>query len=184
MKMSTTTDRILHDIQTIINKADGTDLNKAMNQMVGANNIITIGAGRVGLVMQMFAMRLGHLGLKSHHFTDTTLPALNHKDVLIVGSGSGQTPTILSYVTIAKKNKVPVILFTANNTSPIKKRSDIVIHIPGPHKGMKSTSDIFQPMTTVFEQSLLVYLDALVLELINKLKKTSKDLQESHTNLE
>ena len=51
----------------------------------------TIGRGRLRLVMDMFAIRLMHLGLNVHAIGEPTTPAMRSGDLLVIGSGSGKT---------------------------------------------------------------------------------------------
>src|SRR5512143_1955726 len=57
--------------------------------------IFMLGSGRSGMVMSMFAMRLMHLGLDVHRIGESTTPAIHKGDLLIIGSGSGETESCL-----------------------------------------------------------------------------------------
>jgi len=77
-----------------------------------SNKIVCLGAGRVGLVMEAFAKRLMHLGKSSYAYTDSNLPATSDGDLLIVGSGSGNTKTIANIAKIAKERGLNIVLLT------------------------------------------------------------------------
>ncbi|MEM3163261.1 MAG: 6-phospho-3-hexuloisomerase, partial [Desulfurococcaceae archaeon] len=40
------------------------------------------------------------------------------------------------------------------------------------------------PLGTLFEDTLMVFLDGVIVELMNKLGKTEEDLKEAHANIE
>ena len=50
------------------------------------------GAGRISLIMQAMGTRLMHLGKTVHVVGKSTTPSIRAGELLILGSGSGQTP--------------------------------------------------------------------------------------------
>ena len=163
---------ILKEIDSVLKNTNEQQVNNLINMLTGARNIVAVGAGRVGLATKGFVMRLGHLGLNAYLVGDTTLPAMGEHDVLLVSSGSGETKTILDLVHIAKKNGAKIVLVTGNKSSSMGKLADVVVEIHAPSKtkkveGLKSV----QPMTTLNEQCLGVFYDAVVLRLMEELKE-------------
>jgi len=71
-------------------------VNKLIEDILNANAIFLMGAGRSGLVARAFAMRLMHLGLKVYVVGETTTPAVKRGDLVIAISGSGETRSIVS----------------------------------------------------------------------------------------
>ena len=51
-----------------------------INEILGADRIYVMGAGRSGLVAKAFAMRLMHLGLKSYVIGETITPAMRSSE--------------------------------------------------------------------------------------------------------
>ncbi|MBU3935620.1 SIS domain-containing protein [Patescibacteria group bacterium] len=161
------------------------NISKLQKNIISSNHIVCCGAGRMGYASRAFSMRLSHLGFKSFYFEDTNVPHLSTKDILIIASGSGQTKTMLNLAQIAKKNKVKIALITCNSKSLIAKIANIVIKIDTPSKTDKHPRiTSIQPMTTLTEQFLFIFYDALVLSLMNKLHLSSTDLSTRHSNLE
>ena len=165
--------KILIEINTVLSKIQEEEVEKLIDEIIKAQKIITIGAGRVGLSARGFAMRLGHLGLLSFTTADTTIPAIGEKDLLIVCSGSGETQAVYDLALIGKNHNVRICAITANPKSRIGKLADLIIQIKAPTKlkaiaGFKS----IQPMTTLNEQCLMIFFDALVLKLMEKLGET------------
>ncbi len=58
-------------------------------------------------------------------------------------------------------------------------RSDTVVRIPLE----KGRSEQEQPMGSLFEQALLIFLDSVVLRLMTLLERTSEDMERIHSNL-
>ncbi|MBQ3684401.1 MAG: SIS domain-containing protein, partial [Methanomicrobium sp.] len=74
-----------------------------INEILGADRIYVMGAGRSGLVAKAFAMRLMHLGLKSYVIGETITPAMRSSgDIVVAFSGSGETKTIAELCETAK----------------------------------------------------------------------------------
>ena len=57
--------------------------------------------------MRGFAMRLMHLGLQVYVVDDVTTPAIKTEDLLIIGSASGNTKSLVQYAGQAKHGYCP-----------------------------------------------------------------------------
>lgn len=164
---------------------DDSNVNKLVQNILSARAIVCAGAGRMGYVSRAFAMRLSHLGLQSFFYQDTNLPHLSSADLLIIASGSGQTPTMLNLAQIANNHQVKIALVTCNPQSSIAQISHLVIKINTPSKYDPQPQIIsIQPMTTLTEQFLLIFYDGLVLILMKKISISNADLWNKHSNLE
>ncbi|MBO7747172.1 6-phospho-3-hexuloisomerase [Paenibacillus sp. MWE-103] len=151
--------------------------------LLGARRVFVAGAGRSGLMMRAFAMRLMHLGLNAHVVGDTATPGLRADDVLVVGSGSGETGSLAAMAEQAKRLGAAVALVTASSASRIGRSADEVVRIPGATNAEREAPSV-QPMGSLFEQALLLYLDALVLRLMERLAITEDAMKARHANLE
>ena len=149
------------------------------------SKIICTGAGRVGLAMRGFAMRLMHLGFDSHFLGETIVPNLGSRDLLLVGSGSGSTKSILTLVEIAKAQELRIGLITATKKSPMRELATAVVELHSPNKYSDDPAmTSIQPMTTLFEQTLSIYLDATVLDLMQKFGESSASMWARHNSIE
>ena len=176
---------ILKEIDTVFQKLDKTQVEQLANDILKANIIIVCGAGRVGLATKAFGQRLAHLGLRAYTVGDSNVPFINKQDLLIVSSGSGETQTIYDLVIRAKNNKASIALVTGNPQSRMGKLADTIVQINAPSKTkqvrkFKST----QPLTTLNEQCLWIFYDALVLLLMKKTKQTHNKMWNRHSILE
>lgn len=178
-------DKVLNEIQAALSKSNFSDLKLFVEKILTCEQIVVYGAGRVGLVMKSFSMRLNHLGLKSFFLGDSNVPKINKKDLLIIGSGSGRTPSVKTIVDTAEVNGLNIICITADKNSTIANRSVSVLVIDTQSKDtdLKLRTSI-QPMTTLFEQTLFITLDSVILMLMSKLNETHETMLLRHNILE
>jgi 6-phospho-3-hexuloisomerase len=104
---------------------------------------------------------------------------------LLIASGSGETQTIVDLATIAKKNGCTISSITGNPDSRIGKVSDVIVKLSAPSKTKQVSNFVSaQPMTTLNEQCLGIFFDALVLLLMEKMNETHDTMWARHSNLE
>jgi len=84
-----------------------------LREILDADRIYVMGAGRSGLVAKAFAMRLMHLGFTAFVVGETITPAMRGKDLLVIFSGSGRTNSIYDVCEIAKELGGRLCLITA-----------------------------------------------------------------------
>lgn len=156
--------------------------------------ILVVGVGRSGLVGRAFAMRLRHLGIRSYVLGETITPSVEEGDVVIAISGSGSTQIVVAAAEAAKKIKARVVAITSYYESPLGRVADLVVFIPGRTK-VAAMDDYFarqilgvheplSPLGTLFEDTAMVTLDAVIAELMKRLGKNEKELATRHANIE
>ncbi|KKS10100.1 MAG: 6-phospho 3-hexuloisomerase [candidate division WWE3 bacterium GW2011_GWF2_41_45] len=179
------TKKILKEIGSVLESVDDKEVTDLISCLVEANKIVVCGAGRVGMATRGFGMRLGHLGLNAFTLGDSTVPSICKGDVFLVSSGSGETQTIYDLAVIAKESGAMLVLITGNPNSRIGKIADriVLIKAPSKTKPVDGFSSI-QPMTTLNEQCLGIFFDAVVLELMKKMDETHETMWKRHSNLE
>lgn len=153
--------------------------------LIEAEKVFFVGVGRVLLSLKSMCKRYSHLGINATVVGDITEPAMTEKDVLIVGSGSGETLIPLSIAKKAKKIGATIIHIGSNPESSLSKYTDLFIRIPVSSK-LKRTDEIIsqQPMTSLFEQSLLLFGDITAMMILEGKNLPLEDLWEFHANLE
>ncbi|MXX02251.1 MAG: 6-phospho-3-hexuloisomerase [Gemmatimonadetes bacterium] len=180
---------ILDELRRTLNRISCDEVEALVREVTGARRVFVAGAGRSGLVMRSFAMRLAQLGRPVHVVGETTSPPIRPGDLLLIGSGSGVTDRMVHYAGKAAKTGARVAAATAVPESPAARLADVVVVIPAPApKSSKTTSGkehrSHQPMGTLFEQSLGVMLDACVMLLMARLGETGQGMFDRHANLE
>ena len=134
------------------------------------------GQGRSGLVAQMAAMRFMHIGHSAHFVGEVTAPSIRAGDGLCVISGSGKTSVSLHFGRIAKAEGVRIALITREPDSELARLADWVFHIP--------IGTTRQFGGSLFEQTSLILLDAIVLELAQAIPDAHRMMLSRHTNLQ
>lgn len=134
------------------------------------------GQGRSGLVAQMAAMRLMHLGHGAHVVGEATAPAITGEDALLIVSASGATPLSVHFAETARAALATVVLVTAAESSPLHRVSDATLEIPA----LAST----QFGGSLFEQSALLLLDAVALALGADEPRVRRAMHRRHANLQ
>jgi 6-phospho-3-hexuloisomerase len=134
------------------------------------------GQGRSGLVAEMAAMRFMHLGRHAHCVGEATAPSIRAADGLCLVSGSGNTPVTLHFARIAKDEGAAIALITREPDSALAQLADFVLHVP-----IEATR---QFGGSLFEQTSLILLDAIVLELTRAVPDPHRMMLSRHTNLQ
>ena len=146
------------------------------------------GAGRSLLMLRGFAMRLMHLEMTAYVAGETVTPAIGAGDLLVIGSGSGETGTLKVMAQKARTAGADLALITAHPESTLGQMSDIIVTIAAPTVKNAGGSDFVtvQPGASMFEQSLLLFGDMMVLELQRMMGVQDKNesMNRLHTNLE
>lgn len=184
-KYTDTKELVLSELHTSLGAIDSESVEKLVNAILEADRVFTVGVGRVLLSLQAFTKRLAHLGIKAVFVGDITEPAIKTGDLLIVGSGSGTT---LFPAGIAKKAHdigAKIVHIGSNPNSPLREISEFMVRIPVRTKYyLDDEIDSLQPMTSLFEQSLLLLGDIVAKMIIERKNLDLKGLWEFHANLE
>lgn len=151
-----------------------------------AKRVFLAGAGRSGLMARAFAMRLVHLGLQAFVVGDATTPAIAKEDLLIIASGSGETASLVGQAKKASAIGAAVGLVTIFPASAIGRLASHIVAIPAPtpKSSQKQDAVSIQPMGSLFEQSLLITLDGVVLLLMAETGVSAEEMFARHANLE
>lgn len=176
---------IIAEINTVFQVIESEQVEKMIEEIMKAKKVVVCGAGRVGMAARGFGMRLGHLGLNAYTLGDSVVPSIGEGDLFLVASGSGETQTIYDLVEIGKKNGARIILVTGNPESRMGKLADVIVQVKAPSKTkpIEGFSSI-QPMTTLNEQCLGIFFDAVVLLLMEKMGETHDTMWARHSNME
>lgn len=153
--------------------------------VVEANRIFVSGAGRSGFAARGFSNRLMHLGYTVYFVGEPTTPSIQAGDLLIVGSGSGNTASLVSNAKKAREQGGKVATLTMFPENIIGSMADAVIKIPGvtekvAGKGKKSV----QASGSAFEELCWITYDAMVMDLMRITSQSDADLFKRHANME
>ena len=175
-------ERSVEEIQGVIARMDENDLERAMALITKGSRIYAAGEGRSGFQARSFAMRMMHIGYTSYMMGETICPSMREGDVLLAISGSGKTRRTVEDAEAAKNLGVRVIAVTSKSDSPLASVADAVIVVPGRVKGESSGS--IQLLSSLFDQSVHIALDALCLMLSRRDDVSDADANANHANVE
>lgn len=179
--------RVQQEVGHAVSEINPNDVEEFLGKLLKANRIFIAGKGRTGLQMQSFAMRLMHLGLQVHVIGSVTTPGIVSGDVLVIGTASGRTPALVMYAEAAKDLGVEIISITANDQNLVSKLSAITVVIPAPsHKNSSEIQTIssVQPMGGLFESTLGLLLNIMVIQLMDRMNISEAAMIARHANIE
>jgi len=149
------------------------------------HGVFVVGAGRSGLMGRAFAMRLMHMGFKVYVISETVTPAVQSGDVLVAISGSGNTKYVVEVARKCKRVGASIIALTSKNGSDLKELQVLNVVLPAKCKEDNSCGfDSKTPMGTAFEILALVFLDSVIMQLIELTGVTEDEMKARHANTE
>ncbi|QHT47919.1 6-phospho-3-hexuloisomerase [Bacillus sp. SB49] len=176
---------IMEELSQTVQQIPESKAEELVNQITASKKVFVTGAGRSGFMGKSFAMRMMHMGIDAYVVGETVTANLEPGDLLIVGSGSGETKTLVAIAEKAKHSGGKVAAVTISPESTIGQMADIVIPLPGMTKDQSAGShSSIQPMGTLFEQTMLLFYDALILRFMEKKGLDSDKMYGKHANLE
>lgn len=168
---------LLDAVRRAVEGVDPAQTERLVERVLASKRIFVYGAGRSGFIARCFTMRLKHLGMPIVRMSiDPTTPP-SSQDCAIIISGTGETPSSVDYANLAHAGAAPVFAFTALASSRIAKTGSEVVLLRSP---VSDDQRRMAPLGTVFEESALIYLDALVALLMERLGQTEEDLRRRH----
>jgi 6-phospho-3-hexuloisomerase len=186
---------ILAGVDQVIKSINEDEIEKIVDVIIQAHEkkILLLGTGRSGFVGRAFALRLMHLGFNVYVSGETITPALDPNDLVIAISGSGTTRTVVAQAEVAKEVGSKVIAVTSHPESLLSKFADEVIVVKGRTKiDQEFDYDRRQitgehdnaPLGTMFELSVMVFMDSVIAYLMQRLQVSEIDLIKRHANAE
>lgn len=187
MSVKDYSEKILNELLHNLQYAKDEELDELVSVILNAKHIFTAGAGRSGVAIRAFTNRLMHLGLSVSMVGEITNPHTHEGDLLIIGSGSGETDSLVAMARKAKKNGVKIALITMDAKSTIALMADVIVVLPGVSPKLKNAGihiTSIQPMGNAFEQLQFITYDATVMELMDRMNETSETMFQRHADLE
>ena len=160
---------IIEEIISVVSMVDSRQLEEVANSISKNARIFVDGEGRSGLMGKGFAMRLMHLGYTVYSVGETITPATSAGDIYFSISGSGESGNVVLNTKKAKEKGCNIIAVTSKVESSIGLLANKLIVVTGTTKGDKlEQRKSVQLLSSLFDQSLHIVLDALCLKLSKK----------------
>lgn len=178
---------ILEELCADAKQISGDAVDALGEAIVRAKRVFVAGAGRSGFAARAFSNRLMHLGYQVWFVGEPTTPSIQQGDLLIIGSGSGETASLVTMAQKAHKQGAEIATLTIYPNHTIGKLASTVICIPGitaKSDDAATKAATVQPTGSSFEQlSWLIY-DSVVIALKEKTAQTDAQMFSRHANLE
>jgi 6-phospho-3-hexuloisomerase len=186
MTMVSLYDGALAELAGVFAKIDDASVDAAVRMIPAARKIVVWGAGRERLQIMGFAMRLFHMGFNVSVTGDVTTPAIGPGDLFIAACGPGEFTTALAFLTVAKETGADILLVTAQPQRRAAHYATRVLVVPAQtmadDQGPSQSSVL--PMGSLFEGSLFVLFEVMVLKLKRVTGISAETMRANHTNLE
>lgn len=176
---------ILKEIEAVLGAFPPEPFEDAARRLAEAPRVFTAGAGRSGLLMRMFAMRLMHVGVTAHAVGEATTPSFAAGDLLILASGSGSTATMAVIAQKAKSLGGRIVLVTYAEDGPLASLADRVVRLPVPQDDSRPGGLAGEQLLgTLFDQTVQIVLDALACEVAVLRHDSHANAARRHANLQ
>ncbi len=176
---------ILGEIRSAVDAVDPDQVAQLIEAILAAEKVFVVGVGRVMLSLSAIAKRLNHLGISTHCVGDINEPAITDHDLLIVGSGSGESVVPVAIAKVARTHHAKIAYLGSNMESTVARLSNVRVRIPVQTKlHLPDEIPSRQIMTSLFEQSLFILGEAISLEIAKQRDLDIKQLWRHHANLE
>lgn len=176
---------IVAEIHRTMAEISDDEVDALVDAVGSARRVFFVGVGRVMLSLEAIAKRWAHLGIDTVVVGQITEPAISPDDLLIVGSGSGSSAVPLAIARKAHQIGAKVAHIGSNPNSPMREYATLFVRIPVQTKlGLPGEVPSVQPMTSLFEQSLLLLGDTIALMLVRRDDLDLASLWQYHANLE
>ena len=177
-------DDILGDIRAALEAVDAAQIDALQREILAANRVFVAGKGRTGLQMRAFAMRLMHLGLSVHVVDEVTTPAVGAGDLLLLGSSSGRTRSLVGAVESLAGLDARLAVICGSLDSPIARAADALVYLPATNFKAGGGADSALVMGALFEHCLGLLGEMLVIRLKEALAVDDAEMNARHANIE
>ncbi len=193
MNVKTSVRNIISEISSFMEEIEENTIEEVISEILKANKIFIVGAGRSGLVGKAFAMRLMQIGFKVYVVGETITPSMEEGDLLIAISNSGETKSVCLASQIASSIKGNIVVITSNKNSKLAKKAAKSLIINTKHrtdpnrfvqKGFHNEVPSFAPLGTLFEVSTFLFFEGLIGALMERMNRKEEDLKKMHSVLE
>lgn len=185
MDFKNTYNAILGEIEKALDNTSESEAKLFAESIMNAKTVFLFGVGRSFLSLQAFCKRLNHLGVKAYCVGDLGEPAITGNDLLVIGSGSGETVCPAQIAKTAKKYGAKVAHIGSNPQSTMRQYADIFVRIPVKTKlNLPGELKSRQIMSSLFEQSLYIFCDSICMMIAREKKLDISSLWQFHANLE
>ncbi len=171
------TERIVEGCRRAVSSVDPEAREALVKAILSRRKVFVYGSGRSGLVGQMFAVRLVQLGIDVHFVGEMTTPIIGRDDLTLLISYTGKTSSVVQTAQIARRIGSEVICVTGAWKCPLVNTSNTCIVLEVPEDAETRAS---APLGTIFEDSVLLFFDGIVSDVMEREGVTESEMRERH----
>ena len=179
------TNMVLGELEAVFARMQEADVRPLLEAIKSAPRVFLLGAGREGWATRAFAMRLMHLGKAAYCIWDDTTPAIGPGDLMVCACGAADVGHENYIAQQAKNAGADLALITPAGEGYLLGIADIVTRVPA--AAYKAKGDFVpseQLMGNLFEQTLFLLYDILVMQLRQELGVSAQEMGARHRNVE
>jgi 6-phospho-3-hexuloisomerase len=185
MNFQTLSQTVLQEHAQVFRRIDPAQLRLFMDAIKNAQRIFLVGGGREGIATRAFAMRLMHMGKEAHWVWDDTVPAMGPGDLFILTSGPGNVGHVHYLAGQGRAAGAALAVVTGVPDEMTPALADVVLWVPASvYHGKGDLVPSIQPMGNLFEQSLFMLFDFIIILLRDELGLTAEAMEARHRNIE
>lgn len=181
------TAQIAEEHRRVFEMLDTNELVQTMDAIESANSIFVYAAGREGISLRGFAMRLAHMGKKVYWLMDDTTISIRPGDLYITSEGSGSVGSFEYCLRKVHRAGGKILIFTGNpDGEHITSYADyqVFIHATAYLAYRDDVVPTVQMMGNQYEQHLYMLCDVIIMLLTKKVGLTYQNLEARHRNVE
>lgn len=126
--------QIVDELTQTTERVSSSEAEQLVNAIIEAKRVFVTGSGRSGFMGKSFAMRMMHMGIDAYVIGETVTSTFTKDDLLILGSGSGETKMLIPVVEKAKEIGGKVSVVTISPKSTLGTLADFTVKLPGAKK--------------------------------------------------
>ena len=176
----------------MLKSVDQSELDAMAQAILDAERVFVSGWGRAGNNIKILSMDCSQIGLKTHVIGDNSCPSMTDRDILIIGSGSGGTKSMILFANQAKGHGSKIGLLVGKRGSELERLADYTVHIDDtvmigqdycPPEGTVTLEEQLM-QANAFYPVMQAVCDALTAYCADKLGVTPADMGRNHNNIE
>jgi 6-phospho-3-hexuloisomerase len=164
-------------------EVDWEAVERAAERVLAARKVLLFGAGRSRSIALALGQRLGHVGSDVALIGEAGNSRFTERDLLIVISGSGATPSALTTARLGREPGGGALLaLTAQADSELARLADEVVRVPARSKLREEAS--LAPYTAPFDIATLAVGEALCKLVMEARGLTDEQIDDNRPNVE
>lgn len=150
---------------------------RAVRMILAAPATFVYGAGRSGIIVRAFAMRLVQAGLSAFVIGESVTPIVKRGDVVVIFSNRGESYSSMQTANIVRREGAELIVVTSRPSSKLAHAASLLLTLEFEDDADRPR---LAPLGTLFESAALRLSDAIVAELMHARRETEESMRRRH----